>query len=115
MVRLVDKTPSSMGLPRPIRTKYGVSLALIAAMTGESLSALKRQSVKDPEAFRVKAKRVMAGDYQPEPTEADRADQLEDIIWRVHFELALLSPPDSELRRKLDPVLALTRPVVEAV
>jgi hypothetical protein len=104
-----------MGLPRPNRTKYGISLAQIASLTGESLSSLKRQSANHSDAFRAKVARIIAGEFQPEATEPDRIDQLEDVIWKVHFTICRISWPDVELRQKLEPVLALTRPIIEAI
>jgi hypothetical protein len=56
--------------------------------------------------------RILNGKLQPE---ADRIDELEDVIWRIHFDLCRISWPDADLRQKLEPVLALTRPIVDAV
>jgi hypothetical protein len=70
-----------IGIPRPSRSKYGISLTAFAAMTEESLSALKRQSVKDPEALKARIDALLG---EPDPTPAQpNVDELELAIWKA--------------------------------
>ena len=104
-----------MGLPRPNRTKYGASFAQISALSGEHVSSLKRQAAKDKRAFSAKVDALLSGTVSDALSEPERADELEDVIWRVHFTLCRIGWGDASLRAKLRPAFDLTRPVVESI
>lgn len=89
----------------------------IAEHLGESLSSIKRQSVKNPNALCEKVNRILRGEPTVEVTEepGECIDRLYDVIWRTHMIICGLSQPGSELRVKLQPILDLTGPVVEEI
>jgi hypothetical protein len=104
-----------MGLPRPKRTKYGISLREIAARTGWSESKVKRLSTKSPEVIAAMLQRQGTATADEQSALADRLEHYEDVIWRAHMRLCRISADDTDLRARLEPVLGLTRPVVEAL
>jgi hypothetical protein len=90
----------------------------IAERLGESLSSIKRQSVRNPEALREKVDRILRGELNIEPATEEPGeciDRLYDVIWRTHMIICGLSQPGSELRVKLQPILELTGPVIEEI
>jgi hypothetical protein len=109
-----------MGLPRPNRTKFGLSLREIAHFTGESLSAIKRQSIKDTDALRVKADAISSVQTPQEAVEYVNVPQLfaefdkatRDIV-SVYFACVRLGWNDAELRARLKPIFDIVRPYIE--
>jgi len=100
--------------------KYAMSLAEVAARTGESLSSIKRKSAKYPALFAAKVQALL--DMKPaapmEPVKPDPEWNYEiSTIVNVHFELAALrwslrdSNPD--IYNRLTAILERTRPYVE--
>jgi hypothetical protein len=89
MVRFADNAVNYMGLPRLNRTKFALSLREIAHLSGESLSAIKRLSIKDPAAARAMANKLSQSiGVQPEPE--NEYDPAISALVHVHFDLASL-------------------------
>jgi len=50
-----------MAIPRPLKTKYGMSLKRLAELVNKPLGTLKSMSARDPEGFKIRVDRLLQG------------------------------------------------------
>jgi hypothetical protein len=123
--RSLDSVPPGiMAIPRPSKTKSGVSLRTLAQMAKKPVGTLKSMSARDPEGFKIRVDRLLKGgkfddgapgastDLLSQAELADEIERMKSDFWRLHMSIVAarddLRDREPEVYARFQPIPAIS-------